>query len=949
MQEGQSKKQRKVRIVIYVIIIILILLALLTSCSCTSLFFGKIGDGFFNQGDFSIDHHVDDLETRRNKELKFDQDYLTISLSDTKSKMGFSYKKIRPKKFTCTTSDASIATCYVVGHHVVIHAKKKGFVDVVLQTTTNHKHYEATLRVRVKKSNRSIQLSSNRGTINLAEFNEKLVSYYLVGLSGKVKVHSSNSKLAKVTLKDGYFKILAYKTGKVTITVSIQYNGKSYKALYYLNIINEKSASKVRSSDNFLKDIRVSKGRLKPKFDPHCMRYDIYVDSTVDHINLRAIASSRDAIITYNGKHVSSLKDFPLHYGDNTVVIRVRAENGEYRDYVVVIHREVDVQKPSKKDDNHYLKDIKLSTGVLSPSFSKEESKYRVVVDDKTNKIDITGILESDKAVITYNGKHVSSLKDFPLHYGDNTVVIRVQAEDGSIKEYVVTIYRESKYILKIERKYYQFEMYTDNLEYALIYQVYKNGVLTTDYDLSLVNARINEMFQGVVSYELPEKGVIVLKPDSSLMNDLYGKEMLLTLQYGDSVATTTVVFDKRDPYLTPVSDHLEMSVATDSNGVLSGDIDAILHTNLFTGKVEVSQSDDKKRLKICSVAQKDTCVIVSTDSSNIEKLEYTVSELGPVSLPIRVVGNHEGKAVLSVTGTVCGQEFMSPISISIDITRKYHLTLSANSGQYNVAESEFHFLVSSDESIDLSEYGTPYKIDEKDPCKYYKFRGYSDKIDGEVLYNLDDKKIVSNLNDDLVLYALYEKNYSIMTDDVREQTLYLKDVPIFHNEEYYNLYHKDKIIYPGAKGYYIMNFKNEYVDSLTLTGVTLLEDTICISKKGCLNMGYILQHRPLDSDSIRYHYGEFDQYQILNHDVDPTVANYKGKKIQFSSPIVLQRGEEIPITLFWKWVEIDSTTDKLDTLIGNQAFLSQYDESLNDKYHLSVALHFKENLKCSK
>lgn len=948
-EKKKTEKDRRKRIIIYAIILMLILLALLTSCSCTSLFFGKIGDGFFNQGDFSIDQNIDDLETRRNKELKFDKDYLTISLDDAKSKMGFSYKKIRPKKFTCTTSDASIATCYVVGKHVVINAKKKGFVDVVLQTTTNHKHYEATLRVHIKKRSRYIKLSSNRGTINLSEFNEKLVSYHLVGLSGKVKVQSSNSKLAKVTIHNGYFKILAYKTGKVTITVSIKYNGKVYNALYYLNIINEGSASRPRSFDNLLKDIWVSKGSLQPKFDPYRMRYDVYVDANTSKIDLRAFARSQYASITYNGKRVSSLKDYSLNYGDNTVVIRVRAENGEYRDYVVVIHRDYEQERPSKKDDNHYLKDIKVSAGTLSPTFSKEEGHYRVVVGDDTDKIDITGVLESNKASITYNGKKVSSLKDFPLNYGDNTVVIRVTAEDGSVKEYTVTIYRESKYTIKIERKYYQFEMYTDHLDYALVYQVYKNGVLTNDYDLSLIKASISEEFVSALSYEFPEKGVILLKPDVSKMNDLYGKEMNLTLSYRDTSSATTVVFDRREPYITPVSDHLSMSVATNDDGVLEGEVDAILHTNLFTGKVEVTRDDDGKELKICSLNQKDTCIIVATDSSNIETLEYTPSELGPTSLAIRVVGNQEGKATLSVKGLVAGQEFMTPKSISIDITRKYHLTLSAGEGQYNVTEKEFHFLLSESESIDLSEYGTPYKLDEKDPCKYYKFRGYSDRIDGEILYNLEDKKIISNLTDDTKLYALYEESPSIMTDDLKEHTLYLKDVPIFHNEEYYQMYHKDKIIYPGAKGYYIMNFKNEYVDSLTLTGITLLEDTICIPKKGCLNMGYILQHRPLQSNDIRYHYGAFDQYKILNHDVDPTSSIYQGKMIPFSSPITVKRGEEVPITLFWKWVEIDSTTDELDTLIGNQASLSQYDETINDKYHLSVALHFKENVTCSK
>ena len=74
---------------------------------------------------------------------------------------------------------------------------------------------------------------------------------------------------------------------------------------------------------------------------------------------------------------------------------------------------------------------------------------------------------------------------------------------------------------------------------------------MTNDYDLSLIKASISEEFVPALSYEFPEKGVILLKPDVSKMNDLYGKEMNLTLSYKDTSSATTVVFDRREPYIT--------------------------------------------------------------------------------------------------------------------------------------------------------------------------------------------------------------------------------------------------------------------------------------------------------------------------------------------------------------------------------------------------------------
>ena len=198
-EENNNQK----RTIIYIIIIIIIILSLLSSCSCTSKFFGKIGDIFKNEDTYPIDKDGNYNETIRNKDLKFDTEYLEISLSDNEAKISFTYTNIVPEGFTCVTSDAEIATCYVVDNHVVIIPKKAGIVDITLQTKANNRNYEATAKVKINDIARYIELSSKSGTINLAKSNEIRVAYTLVGLSGDVIATSSDPKVAKVKVENG--------------------------------------------------------------------------------------------------------------------------------------------------------------------------------------------------------------------------------------------------------------------------------------------------------------------------------------------------------------------------------------------------------------------------------------------------------------------------------------------------------------------------------------------------------------------------------------------------------------------------------------------------------------------------------------------------------------------------------------------------------------------------
>ncbi len=86
---------------------------------------------------------------------------------------------------------------------------------------------------------------------------------------------------------------------------------------------------------------------------------------------------------------------------------------------------------------NNYLSDIKLSSGTLSPKFTKKTLNYTVNVSNQTDTIRITATCEDSKAKCNVSGS--GSLK-----VGSNTVKITVTAENGEKKTYTIKVKRAS-------------------------------------------------------------------------------------------------------------------------------------------------------------------------------------------------------------------------------------------------------------------------------------------------------------------------------------------------------------------------------------------------------------------------------------------------------------------------------------------------------------------------
>ncbi len=371
------------------------------------------------------------------------------------------------------------------------------------------------------------------------------------------------------------------------------------------------------------------------------------------------------------------------------------------------------------------------------------------------------------------------------------------------------------------------------------------------------------------------------------------------------------------------------------------GERSIILNTNLFDNqKVEIT-TNGKKNLVICSTDKK-FCLTLAVDGNNdggnIE-IEYTGEFNEPSSLPFKIIANSIGTSTIHVSAQALGKN-VADFNIEIKVGEKYIVTIDAVDGMFNEFTKLYEFELSNDEKLDLSEYDKPYKISEKD-CVYYKFMGYSTTLNGKVEYNGDE--IISELENNLNLYAIYDTKASPISELKLTKTLWVKDIPLFHNEEYYQKYKEDKVIYPGVSGMYTMNLTNESSSKIIMDSITLKEDTVCV-KEGCLNMGYMIKYSTPESEWEAC-YGKMgsgenaEEYWILN--TNPGTIKIADNSFKAQLPlnkIELEPEDEMQIVIFWKWVD----NDKLDTLIGNYVAKKLEDESINDTYGLSIGINFE-------
>lgn len=90
------------------------------------------------------------------------------------------------------------------------------------------------------------------------------------------------------------------------------------------------------------------------------------------------------------------------------------------------------------KSSNNFLKSLSIDGIKLTPAFNKDKTNYTAVVSGDKEKINIKGELEDDKSSI-------DGLGEKEVKEGINSFEIKVTAENGEVRTYVILIARKEK------------------------------------------------------------------------------------------------------------------------------------------------------------------------------------------------------------------------------------------------------------------------------------------------------------------------------------------------------------------------------------------------------------------------------------------------------------------------------------------------------------------------
>ncbi len=213
--------------------------------------------------------------------------------------------------------------------------------------------------------------------------------------------------------------------GVKNIVVSDGTSDTKYSSVSYGKYIMPK-----KRSDADMLSFSLINGKLEEEFSPDRMEYNAIVDYNQTRLNFNMTRSA--------GSRCEFEGNNNFIVGKNRVLIRIIAEDGTKKEYIINVVREQDPLY--KKSSNAFLEKIEASVGEVSPVFTALNTNYILFVTYETTNISIKGIPQDKMAICEE--------KTFVLDYGNNVCRLICTAEDEvTTEEYIVNVYRMPLYM----------------------------------------------------------------------------------------------------------------------------------------------------------------------------------------------------------------------------------------------------------------------------------------------------------------------------------------------------------------------------------------------------------------------------------------------------------------------------------------------------------------------
>lgn len=273
------------------------------------------------------------------------------------------------------------------------------------------------------------------------------------------------------------FNFTAKKVGKATITITpVDAATTDVEPITYttsksvtLNVIEKSSPStggttadkKEYSSDNSLKSLNIEGYDLNPKFDKDTIEYKLTVDQSIEKINISA--SSTDAKAS-----VSGTGEVNLSSGENTIEVRVTAENGNEKVYKIIVTVE-DLNPISVKINKEEFVIVKKNNDLIAKLEHYEEKTIKIdnqeliAYINPTTKVTLVLLKDKDNKVDYYIYNEKSNTYEKYRYINVNGLTL--QLLDTNLK-----LDHHKKYLLKLQDQTIDFYKLKKSHKVGLIY-----------------------------------------------------------------------------------------------------------------------------------------------------------------------------------------------------------------------------------------------------------------------------------------------------------------------------------------------------------------------------------------------------------------------------------------------------------------------------------------------
>ncbi len=187
---------------------------------------------------------------------------------------------------------------------------------------------------------------------------------------------------------------------------------------------------------DFITDIVINGGTLKPSFDPGVKKYTVALGEKTAAFSVDVVKANPKNKVYMDGRLVERGRQYSMGNGTKrTVSIKVVTPAHKTRYYSVTFTR--------SKSTNAGLAslDASFNNYTIQPAFDKNVTNYTLVLPTSRTHVVVKAKTESSYAVVSINGR-MAKTKNIQLKKGINTVTIIVKAQAGNMKKYTITIFR---------------------------------------------------------------------------------------------------------------------------------------------------------------------------------------------------------------------------------------------------------------------------------------------------------------------------------------------------------------------------------------------------------------------------------------------------------------------------------------------------------------------------